>query len=129
LAQQRGIALGIFFDAVADWPEACGSLKRRLSWILTTALADRSGERSSSTPIKATLPAVPIGAAPARDPAAHCPARHRQFGAAGTASLGNRRTLAWFSRFRRLTIRYERRIDIVKACHHLAAALICQRFC
>jgi transposase len=38
------------------------------------------------------------------------------------------RTLAWFSRFRRLTVRYERRIDIFEAFHHLAAALICWRF-
>lgn len=38
------------------------------------------------------------------------------------------RTLAWFSRFRRLTIRYERRADIFEAFHHLAAALICWRF-
>ena len=43
------------------------------------------------------------------------------------------RTLAWFSRLRRLTIRYERCIDIFEAFHHLAAALIpwrfIQRFC
>ena len=38
------------------------------------------------------------------------------------------RTLAWVSRFRRLTLRYERRLDIVKACHPLAAALISWRF-
>jgi transposase len=37
------------------------------------------------------------------------------------------RTLAWFSRFRRLTTRYERRADIFEA-FHLAAALICWRF-
>jgi transposase len=38
------------------------------------------------------------------------------------------RTLAWFSRSRRLTVRYERRVDIFEPFHHLAAALICQRF-
>jgi transposase len=38
------------------------------------------------------------------------------------------RTLAWFGRFRRLTVRYERRGDIFAAFHHLAAALICLRF-
>jgi transposase len=38
------------------------------------------------------------------------------------------RTLAWFSRLRRLTVRYERRADIFEAFHHLAAALICWRF-
>jgi transposase len=38
------------------------------------------------------------------------------------------RTLAWFARFRRLTVRYERRLDILLGLHHLAAALICLRF-
>jgi IS5 family transposase len=38
------------------------------------------------------------------------------------------RTLAWFARFRRLTVRYERRLDILLGFHHLAAALICLRF-
>jgi transposase len=38
------------------------------------------------------------------------------------------RTLAWFARFRRLTVRYERRLDILLAFHLLAAALICLRF-
>ncbi len=37
------------------------------------------------------------------------------------------RTLAWFARFRRLTVRYERRADIFEAFHRLAAALICHR--
>jgi IS5 family transposase len=38
------------------------------------------------------------------------------------------RTLAWFSRFRRLTIRYEGRIGICESFHHLAATLICRCF-
>ena len=38
------------------------------------------------------------------------------------------RTLAWFARFRRLTVRYERRADIWAAFRHLAASLICLRF-
>ena len=38
------------------------------------------------------------------------------------------RTLAWFARFRRLTVRYERRADILAAFHRLAAGLICFRF-
>jgi transposase len=38
------------------------------------------------------------------------------------------RTLAWFSRFRRLTVRYERRLDILTGFHLLAASLICLRF-
>lgn len=43
------------------------------------------------------------------------------------------RTLAWLSRFRRLTIRYERRADIHEAFTTLSCALIClnhiRRFC
>lgn len=43
------------------------------------------------------------------------------------------RTFAWLDRFRRITIRYERRADIHLAFTTLAAALIClkqiQRFC
>ena len=35
------------------------------------------------------------------------------------------RTLAWLARFRRLTIRYERRTDIHEAFLHLGCALIC----
>jgi hypothetical protein len=38
------------------------------------------------------------------------------------------RTLARFARFRRPTIRYERRADILEAFHYLAAALICLWF-
>ena len=38
------------------------------------------------------------------------------------------RTLAWFARFRRLAVRYERRADILEGFHRLAAALICLRF-
>lgn len=43
------------------------------------------------------------------------------------------RTLAWFARFRRLAVRYERRADIHLAFTTLAAAIICSsqaaRFC
>ena len=35
------------------------------------------------------------------------------------------RTLAWLAKYRRLTIRYERRADIHLAFLHLACALIC----
>ena len=38
------------------------------------------------------------------------------------------RTLAWFARFRRLAVRYERRADIFTAFHHIATSLICWRF-
>ena len=38
------------------------------------------------------------------------------------------RTLAWFGRYRRLAVRYERRADILEGFHLLAAALICVRF-
>ena len=43
------------------------------------------------------------------------------------------RTLAWLARFRRLTIRYERRADLHLALTTLACALVCfnqiRRFC
>jgi transposase len=38
------------------------------------------------------------------------------------------RTLAWFARFRRLTVRYERRFDVLLGFHLLAATLVCLRF-
>ena len=38
------------------------------------------------------------------------------------------RSLAWFARFRRLTVRYERRLDVLKAFHLLAMGLICFGF-
>ena len=38
------------------------------------------------------------------------------------------RTLAWFARFRRLAVRYERRADILEASHRPAAALVCLGF-
>lgn len=39
------------------------------------------------------------------------------------------RTQAWLNRFRRLTIRYERRDDIHQAFLELGCTLICLRFC
>lgn len=38
------------------------------------------------------------------------------------------RTLAWFARFRRIVVRYERRANIFTAFHHNATRLICWRF-
>lgn len=35
------------------------------------------------------------------------------------------RTLAWLARFRRLTVRYERRADVHLALTTLACALVC----
>jgi transposase len=54
-------------------------------------------------------------------------------GVDGSERLGRHRwvaerTLAWFARFRRPTVRYERRADLWAAFHHLAAGLICLRF-
>ncbi len=46
----------------------------------------------------------------------------------GSRSAYVKRTLAWFARFRWLTVRYERRADILEAFHRLAAALICLGF-
>jgi len=41
---------------------------------------------------------------------------------------GTQRTLAWLARFRRLTIRYERRADIHESFLHLGCALICLNY-
>jgi transposase len=54
-------------------------------------------------------------------------------GVEGSERLGRHRwvverTLAWSARFRRLTVRCERRLDILLAFHRLAAALIRLRF-
>jgi transposase len=38
------------------------------------------------------------------------------------------RTFAWFSQFRRLRVRYEKRADIHEAFLSLGCALICWRF-
>ena len=38
------------------------------------------------------------------------------------------RTLAWLAKYRRLTIRYERRADIHQAFLHLGCALICLHY-
>jgi transposase len=38
------------------------------------------------------------------------------------------RTLSWFAKFRRLTIRYERRDDIHEAFLHLGCSLICLNY-
>jgi transposase len=38
------------------------------------------------------------------------------------------RTLAWLNRYRRLTVRYERRADLLQGLLHLGCALICLRF-
>jgi transposase len=38
------------------------------------------------------------------------------------------RTLAWLAKYRRLTIRYERRADIHEAFLHLGCALICLNY-
>ena len=60
-------------------------------------------------------------------------ARIARIGRDSSARLGRHRwvverTLAWFARFRRLTVRYERRLDILLGFLLLAAALICLRF-
>ena len=38
------------------------------------------------------------------------------------------RTLAWMARYRRLTVRYERRAEIHEAFLHLACSLICLNY-
>ena len=63
----------------------------------------------------------------------HIQPRIARRGIESNAKLGRHRwvverTLAWFGQFRRLAIRYERRLDIHLAFTTLAAALIAWRF-
>lgn len=63
----------------------------------------------------------------------HIQPRIARRGIESSAKLGRHRwvverTLAWFGQFRRLAIRYERRLDIHLAFTTLAAALIAWRF-
>ena len=93
------------------------------------ALADRSGDRPSSMPTRATTSRIVVRRCAGVPSSRVLP----DGGIDSSERLGRHRwvverTLAWFSRFRRLTVRYERRIDIFEAFHHLAAALICWRF-
>ncbi len=68
------------------------------------------------------------GLPPSRDHPADRAARVESSERLGRHRWVAERTLAWFSRQRRLAIRYERRADILEAFHHLAAALICLGF-
>ena len=61
-------------------------------------------------------------------PASRAAASKTANGSAATHRWKVERTLAWFARFRRIVVRYERRADIFEAFHHLAAALITFRF-
>jgi transposase len=63
----------------------------------------------------------------------HIIARIARRGVESSGRLGRHRwvverTLAWLNRFRRLTVRYERRADIHEAFLHLGCALICLNF-
>jgi transposase len=65
----------------------------------------------------------------ARDKEPHSKKGHRE----STKKLGRHRwvverTLAWLSKYRRLTIRYERREDIHEAFLHLGCSLICLNY-
>ena len=60
----------------------------------------------------------------------HITARIARRGVESSEKLGRHRwvverTLAWLNRFRRLTVRYERRADIHEAFLHLGCALLC----
>src|SRR5699024_10211772 len=59
---------------------------------------------------------------------------YTNYGIVSSSHLGKHRwvverTFAWFHRYRRLLVRYERRADIHLAFFSLAAALIAFRFC
>ena len=60
----------------------------------------------------------------------HSQEGHREFGKAGEAQeVGSGAdALAWLAKYRRLTIRYERRDDIYEAFLHLGCSLICLNY-
>jgi transposase len=65
--------------------------------------------------------------------ARHIKVRIARRGVDSSTKLGRHRwvverTLAWLARYRRLTIRYERRATLHQAFLSLACALICLRF-
>jgi transposase len=86
----------------------------------------RDADRTSCTPTRATtIVAAGASAGPA---ASHPGSRDGAF--ESSQHLGRHRwiverTLAWLARFRRLTIRYERRVDLHLAFTTLACVLIC----
>jgi hypothetical protein len=56
----------------------------------------------------------------------HSKKGHREQREVGTTPVGcGAHTGAWLSKYRRLTIRYERRDDIYEAFVHLGCSLIC----
>jgi transposase len=59
------------------------------------------------------------------DQATHCTARCRDEQGLGRHRWVIERTFAWINRFRRLTIRDERRLDI----HHAFTAIACSMIC
>lgn len=91
-----------------------------------TAAAARASVPTSSTP---TRPTTTAAAEPSTEPAQLHP-RIAQRGLDSSERPGRHRwvverTLAWLNRFRRLSIRYERRADIHEAFITLGCALIC----
>ena len=72
-------------------------------------------------------PTLPPGAAPSRDHAADRPPRDGVLRRLGRHRWKVERSLAWLLANRRLTVRYERRADVLIAFLHLACALICAR--
>ena len=71
------------------------------------------------------LPELPPNAAPTRHHAADRPAWGESHSRLGRHRWKVERSLAWLLANRRLTVRYERRADILTAFLHLACALIC----
>jgi transposase len=60
---------------------------------------------------------------------AHRPTWDRLERKIGTAQVGGvERTLAWLGKYRRLAVRYERRVDIHEAFLHLGCSLICLNY-
>ena len=89
--------------------------------------AGRVGAPASCTPTIATTTAsaATIAAAAASSRALPDAASRTAAGLGGTAGRSSGRGVAWMARFRRLTIRYERREDIHLAFTTFAAAILC----
>ena len=79
------------------------------------------------------IAAAETSAGPAASRLASPAAGSKRASALAAIALVVERTLAWLARFRRLAIRYERRVDLHLALTTLACALICKkqinRFC
>jgi transposase len=72
-------------------------------------------------------PALPTRLPASAHQTTHRPARRRDQPEARGQRWVIERSFAWFNKFRRLTIRYERRLDMHHAFTSIACSIICLR--